>query len=85
MSIGSNPNPRPGKNAHPMNKPRAPRAGRKSIAGGRWRSGPRKVRRTPEERAEWHEVAGEGVWPETEDGEWDYLRPGREAEILFGP
>jgi hypothetical protein len=28
---------------------------------------------TPEERA------GEGMFPETEDGEWDFLRPGREA------
>jgi hypothetical protein len=34
---------------------------------------------TPEERADYYDAVGEGVFPETEDGEWDFLRPGREA------
>jgi hypothetical protein len=35
-------------------------------------------RLSPEECAEWQEVAGEFSWPETDDDEWDFLRPGRE-------
>ena len=30
------------------------------------------------EAQEYTEAAGEFAWPETEDGEWDFLRPGRE-------
>ena len=32
-----------------------------------------------EERADYYDVVGEGVFPETADGEWDFLRSGREA------
>jgi hypothetical protein len=45
----------------------------------------RRTRLSPEEYAEWQEAAGEFVWPETEDGEWDFLRPGREAGEWVSP
>ena len=37
---------------------------------------------TPEERADYYDAIGEGVFPETEDGEWDFLSPVREASAL---
>ena len=40
---------------------------------------PRRQRLSPEE---YTEAAGEFAWPETEDGEWDFLRPGREPGEL---
>jgi hypothetical protein len=38
----------------------------------------RRAKLSPEEHAEWRDAAGEFAWPETEDGEWDFLRPGWE-------
>jgi hypothetical protein len=51
----------------------AGRGGDATAEGGGWAE----MTEEEESLSEWREAAGEFAWPETEDGEWDFLRPGR--------